>query len=66
MVREVQRIVKEIKARKLSMVLVEQDSAFALRLADYVYIMSRGTIVYESEPAKLREDAEIRSRYLGV
>ena len=66
MVREVQRIIKEIKARKLSMVLVEQDSAFALRLADYVYIMSRGTIVYESEPAKLREDTEIRSRYLGV
>ncbi len=66
MVREVQRIIKEIKARALSMVLVEQDSSFALRLADYVYIMSRGTIVYESEPAKLKEDAEIRSRYLGV
>jgi branched-chain amino acid transport system ATP-binding protein len=66
LVREVHRIIKEIKAQRLSLLLVEQDSAFALKVADYVYIMSRGAIVYESEPEKLRENPEIRSRYLGV
>ncbi len=66
LVREVGRIITEIKGQELSMLLVEQDSSFALKLADYVYIMSRGTIVYESEPEKLRENPEIRSRYLGV
>jgi branched-chain amino acid transport system ATP-binding protein len=66
LVREVERIIKEIKAQELSIVLVEQDSSFALRVADYVYIMSRGVIVYESEPDKLKENPEIRSRYLGV
>ena len=66
LVREVHRIIKEIKAQELSLLLVEQDSAFALRIADYVYIMSRGAIVYESEPEKLKENPEIRSRYLGV
>lgn len=66
LVREVERIIKEIKAKELSIVLVEQDSSFALRVADYVYIMSRGAIVYESEPDKLKENKEIRSRYLGV
>ena len=65
-VREVERIIQEIKARGLSMLLVEQDSTFALRLVDYVYIMSRGTIVYESTPEELRRNAEVRSRYLGV
>ncbi len=65
-VREVERIIREIKSRGLSLLLVEQDSTFALRLVDYVYIMSRGTIVYESEPDQLRHNAEIRSRYLGV
>ena len=66
LVREVHRIIKEIKAQELSLLLVDQDSAFALKIADYVYIMSRGTIVYESEPEKLKESPEIRSRYLGV
>ena len=65
-VREIERIILEIKARQLSLLLVEQDSTFALRLADYVYIMSRGKIVYGSEPGELRQNAEVRSRYLGV
>ncbi len=66
LVREVGRIITEIKAQELSMLLVEQDSSFALKLADYVYIMSRGVMVYESKPEDLRENPEIRSRYLGV
>ena len=66
LVREVHRIIKEFKTQELSLLLVDQDSAFALKIADYVYIMSRGAIVYESEPEKLRENPEIRSRYLGV
>ena len=66
LVREVERIIQDIKAQGLSMVLVEQDSSFALKLADYVYIMSRGVMVYESDPEKLKENPEIRSRYLGV
>jgi branched-chain amino acid transport system ATP-binding protein len=66
LVREVGRIITEIKGQELSMLLVEQDSSFALKLADYVNIMSRGTIVYGSESEKLRQNPEIRSRYLGV
>jgi branched-chain amino acid transport system ATP-binding protein len=66
LVREVGRIITEIKAKELSILLVEQDSSFALKLADYVYIMSRGKIVYESESEKLKQNPEIRSRYLGV
>lgn len=66
LIRELKRVIKEIKAQELSMLLVEQNTSFALKLADYVYIMSRGVIVYESEPEKLKENPEIRSRYLGV
>lgn len=64
---ELERAIKErIRAQELSMLLVEQNTSFALKLADYVYIMNRGVIVYESEPEKLKENPEIRSRYLGV
>ena len=66
LVRDVYRIIRDIKSQQLSLVLVEQDSTFALKLADYVYIMNRGIIVYESEPEKLKENPDIRSRYLGV
>ena len=66
LIRELERIIHEMKAQELSLLLVEQDSSFALKLADYVYVMSRGVVVYESEPKKLAENPGIRSRYLGV
>jgi len=55
-----------IKGQGLSMLLVEQDSTFPLRLADYVYVKSRGVIVYESESEKLKENKDVRPRYLDV
>lgn len=66
LVRELERIIKDIKTQGISILLVEQNISFALRISDYVYIMSRGMIVYESEPEKLKENKEIKSRYLGV
>jgi len=66
LIRELERVIKEIKEQGLSILLVEQNIPFALKLADYVYIMSRGVIVYESEPRELEEKKDIKSRYLGV
>jgi branched-chain amino acid transport system ATP-binding protein len=65
-IQEIGRIIDEIKARGLSILLVEQNFSFALKLADYVYVMSKGTIVYESEPKELWENIEIKSSYLGI
>lgn len=65
-VRELGRLIEQIKGHGLSILLVEQNLAFALRHADYVYVMSKGKIVYESPPAELWENPEIKSRYLGV
>jgi len=66
LVREIARIIGQIKSQGISVLLVEQDASFALAVADYAYVMSRGIMVHESEPAILRENWEIRSRYLGV
>ena len=65
-VREIGRLIDQIKQRGLSILLVEQNLAFALRHADYVYVMSKGRIVYHSSPQELWQNAEIKSRYLGV
>jgi branched-chain amino acid transport system ATP-binding protein len=48
-----------------SLLLVEQYVTRALALADYVYMMNRGQIVYCGEPSEL-EDEDVFARYLGT
>jgi branched-chain amino acid transport system ATP-binding protein len=47
-----------------SLLLVEQYVTRALGLADYVYLMNRGTIAYCAEPSELA-DEDVFARYLG-
>jgi len=66
LVRELGRILGRLKAGGASILIVEQNLAFALRIADHVYLMSKGRIVHESRPDELLRDEEIKARYLGV
>jgi len=66
MVRELGRAIESLKATGTSILLIEQQLAFALRYADVVFIMSKGRIVHHCTPAELAADAETKSRYLGV
>ena len=65
-VREIGRIVKGLKGERLSILLVEQNYHLALRVADRVYVMNKGQIVYEGTPQSLEAAEEIKRRYLGV
>ena len=65
-VREIGRILLALKAERLSLLLVEQNYHLALRVADRVYVMNKGQIVYEGPPAALEADEEVKRRYLGV
>ncbi len=56
----------QLKERGLSILMVEQNLPLALRLADYVYVMSKGTVVFTGRPEELRDAEEVRRRYLGV
>ena len=66
MVRELGRTIASLKTAGTSILLVEQQLAFALRYADIVFIMSKGRIVHECSPAELASDAQIKTRYLGI
>jgi len=66
LVRELGRILAQLKAGGASILLVEQNLAFALRIADRVYLMSKGKIVHEARPDDLLRNEEIKARYLGV
>ncbi len=66
MVREIGNIVQGLKGGRLSILLVEQNYHLALRVADRVYVMNKGQIVYEGTPASLERDEDVKRRYLGV
>jgi branched-chain amino acid transport system ATP-binding protein len=65
-VREVGQIIGELKSSGFSILLVEQNLSIALKASDYVYIMNKGTIVYESTPDDVRKNEEIKAKYIGV
>jgi len=66
LVREVGRVIGELKREGLSILLVEQNLPMALGVADRVHILSRGQIVYTGAPAALAADEDVKSRFLGV
>jgi branched-chain amino acid transport system ATP-binding protein len=55
-----------LKQEGLSILLVEQNAALALRLVDYVHVMSKGRVVYSARPDELAANDEIKSSYLGI
>jgi branched-chain amino acid transport system ATP-binding protein len=66
LVAEVGALIRRLRDQGISVLLVEQNAAFAVKLTDYAYVMSQGRIVHESEPASLWEDEKIKAQFLGV
>jgi len=58
--------IRTLKQEHVSMLLVEQNAEMALQLADRVYIIDHGTVVFEGTPARLRADTQVTATYLGV
>jgi branched-chain amino acid transport system ATP-binding protein len=56
----------KLKAEGLSILLVEQNASLALKLVDYVHVMSKGQVVYSAPPKELWANEEIKSHYLGI
>jgi branched-chain amino acid transport system ATP-binding protein len=52
--------------QKLSILLVEQNLAFALSLVDRVYVMNKGQIVFSGGPDALAADETVKHQFLGV
>jgi branched-chain amino acid transport system ATP-binding protein len=56
----------KLKQEGLSILLVEQNTALALKLVDYVHVMSKGQVVYSARPDELRANDRVKSTYLGI
>ena len=64
--RAIGQIIADLKGQGLSVLLVEQNLALGLSVADRCYVLSKGATVYEGAPADLRQNEPIKHRYLGV
>ena len=56
----------ELKKQGLSILLVEQNAALAIKLVDNVHIMSKGQVVYSGRPQDLDADEKAKATYLGI
>ena len=65
LVEEVFRIISDLKARGVTMLLVEQFAAAALKVADYGYVLENGRISVHGEASKLQDDPAVKAAYLG-
>jgi branched-chain amino acid transport system ATP-binding protein len=59
-------LIARMKQDGTTILIVEQNVAFAVRIADYVSVMSKGTIVHSSKPADLWRNETIKSQFLGM
>jgi branched-chain amino acid transport system ATP-binding protein len=58
--------IRELKNQRVSMLLVEQNAEMALQLADRVYVIDHGAVVFEGASDKLRNERQVMATYLGV
>jgi branched-chain amino acid transport system ATP-binding protein len=58
--------ISQLKREGLSILLVEQNASLALKLVDYVHVMSKGQVVYSARPEELWANDEIKHSYLGI
>lgn len=65
-VQQIRNIITQINAEGTAVLLVEQNAAMALSVAQYGYIMELGKIVYAGSSAELAANEEVKSYYLGI
>jgi branched-chain amino acid transport system ATP-binding protein len=58
-------VIRDIRARGMTILLVEQNAHMALSVADRGYVLETGKLIVEGKPAQLLNNEEVRAAYLG-
>lgn len=66
LVNEVGDALVRLRESGLALLLVEQNLALATRVAQRVYVMNKGTIVFSGTTAELAAAGDVEARYLGI
>ncbi len=65
-VTQIEKTILELKEKKTTILLAEQNLQVALRVGDYHYIIDNGTNVFSGTQEDLRVNEEVQINYLGV
>src|SRR6056297_328214 len=65
-VEEIARIIEEINAQGVPVVLVEQNAELALELASHAYVLETGNMALEGPADELHDNEHVRAAYLGI
>ncbi len=65
-VKVVEQVIRDIYLQGIPILLVEQNMRVALRLAGRIYVISKGTIVFQGTCEELKRADDIREKYLEV
>ena len=65
-VEEIAKIIGEINAQGVPVILVEQNAELALELADYAYVLETGSLALEGPAGELHDNEHVRAAYLGI
>ena len=57
---------QKLKARGISVLLIEQKLTIAMQISDRALVMGHGSIVFDGTPDELRADAATRKEWLEV
>jgi len=66
LVKAIFQTIREINARGVTILLVEQNARMALRVADRGYVLQSGEVVLTGSAKSLRQDEMVRRAYLGI
>ncbi len=66
LVQQVGSIMQDVRAHGHAVLLVEQNFALAMSVADYIYVVSAGRFVFEGTPTDLERAPEVLDQHLGV
>nr|WP_299417992.1 ABC transporter ATP-binding protein [uncultured Sulfitobacter sp.] len=66
MVQKVAEVLQAIAQKGISTLLVEQKLSIAMDIADRVYVMGHGQVVFEGTPAELKAREDVRKEWLEV
>jgi len=65
LVRQIYQVIEEVNREGLTVFLVEQNAAMALKVSTYAYVMETGHIVIEGDSGSLTANPRVREAYLG-
>lgn len=66
LIADMYKTITRIHEQGVTIMLIEQNASFALKLADYGYVMEVGNIAVEGPASELKDNEEVKRAYIGA